>query len=249
MHPNEKRQFYSCVTGTVPISIADCTNGSLLFCAYVIANHYARFPGVAILTPHLSLRTSAHAGVAIPRIFRLPKGMHAVSSLRRGFARHRCSSGAGLAIPQSAWHLTAPFTQGSHYSTIQPRLYHARDCHGSLAPQRCAERNRRRRLLARSSAHCLAMTGEGSVRAGSEWQAFSLCTFSFCNSPLFVGLRISKRQIRQRVLERFTESMNLTKASRPWGVTLNTPASSKTWVNTRPVSCIRVGMAFSSVKM
>ena len=30
--------------------------------------------------------------------------------------------------------------------------------HGSLAPQRCTERNRRRRLLARSSAHCLAMT-------------------------------------------------------------------------------------------
>ena len=136
---------------------------------HVIANHYARFPGVAILTPHLSLRTSAHAGVAIPRIFRLPKGnarcLLTPSRLRRAAPLH---TERGLAIPQSAWHLTAPFTQGSHYSTIQPRLYHARDCHGSLAPQRCAERNRRRRLLARSSAHCLAMTGKGGVRAGSE---------------------------------------------------------------------------------
>ena len=88
----------------------------------------------------MSLRTSAHAGVAIPRMFRLPKGnarrLHAPSP----FARHRCSSEEGLAIPQSAWHLTAPFTQGSHYSTIQPRLYHARDCHGS------------------DVGHCLAMT-------------------------------------------------------------------------------------------
>ena len=88
----------------------------------------------------MSLRTSAHAGVAIPRIFRLPKGNARRLLIPSPFARHRCSSGAGLAIPQSAWHLTAPFTQGSHYSTIQPRLYHARDCHGS------------------DVGHCLAMT-------------------------------------------------------------------------------------------
>ena len=54
------------------------------------------------------------------------------------------------------------------------------DCHGSLAPQRCAERNRRRRLLARSSAHCLAMTwffnslkGRCDSAAPPEWLIFS----------------------------------------------------------------------------
>ena len=73
-------------------------------------------------------------------MFRLPKGnarrLHAPSP----FARHCCPSGAGLAIPQSAWHLTAPFTHGSHYSTIQPRLYHARDCHGSDGGRQCPHR-------------------------------------------------------------------------------------------------------------
>ena len=52
------------------------------------------------------------------------------------------------------------------------------DSHGSLAPQRCAERNRRRRLLARSSAHCLGMTGVASLRTSAADHTLSLRTSS-----------------------------------------------------------------------
>ena len=103
--------------------------------------------GVAILTSHVSLRTSAHAGVAIPQIFRQPKDTTVLSPHPvTASPCHRCPSREGLAIPQPAWHLTAPFTQGSH-STIQPKLSYARDCtqgHSLRSSRQCA--------------HCLAMT-------------------------------------------------------------------------------------------
>ena len=52
--------------------------------------------------------------------------------------------------------------RGATYQLVQE------DSHGSLAPQRCAERNRRRRLLARSSAHCLGMTRITSLRTSDR---------------------------------------------------------------------------------
>ena len=61
-----------------------------------------------------------------------------------------------------------PLHKGAGGVPFTPEYTGARDCHGNLAPQRCAERNRRRRLLARSSAHCLGMTEKVSLRTSAH---------------------------------------------------------------------------------
>ena len=137
---------------------------------YVIANQFSNWCGN--LSP-----PACHCEPVRRLVWQSPKYLDSLktppcclltpSRLRRAHS----PSGEGVAIPQSAWHLTAPFTQGSH-STIQPKLYYARDCtqgHSLRSSRQCA--------------HCLGMTKAWVRRIAQAY--FSMTEVSWGSSCCF----------------------------------------------------------------